>query len=342
MKTRAALLAAALAAALVPVRPAFVERWYSNLLYPRLQQALTPLVNLLPIAVLDLAVGGCVAALAVLLIRRARRSGWRLALLRTAGTLVPAAAIGYLLFLLLWGMNYRRVPLEEKLEYDSARVTIAAAAQLADASVGALNRGFAAAHRQAWSPASLAASFSASLGQLGGPAETVPGVPKSSLLTLYFRQAAIDGMTDPFFLEIIVNPDVLDVERPFVVAHEWAHLAGYADEAEANFVAWLTCLHGDALAQYSGWLAAYEQARGRLPPERRQQVSRLADGPAADLGAMAARYRRSSPAVREAAREVYDGYLRANRVAEGIDSYDAVLQLMLGTRFGPGWMPAVR
>ncbi len=342
MKTRAALLAAALAAALVPVRPAFVERGYSSLFYPRLQQALTPLVNLLPIAILDLAAAVSVAALALILIRRARRSGWRRALLRTTGTLVSAAAIGYLLFLVLWGLNYRRVPLEEKLDYDSARVTIGAAAQLGDVSAVALNRGFAAAHRQVWSPASLAASFTASLGQLKGPVGTVPGVPKSSLLTFYFRQAAIDGMTDPFFLEIIVNPDVLDVERPFVVAHEWAHLAGYADEAEANFVAWLTCLHGDALAQYSGWLAAYEEAMGRLPPGRRTQVTRLGEGPAADLRAMAARYRRSSPVVREAAREIYDGYLRANRVADGIDSYDAVLRLMIGTRFGPGWTPGMR
>ena len=69
----------------------------------------------------------------------------------------------------------------------------------------------------------------------------VPGIPKTSLLGLYFRRAAIDGMTDPLFLEVIVNPDVLPMERPFVVAHEWAHLAGYAAEDEANFVAWLTC-----------------------------------------------------------------------------------------------------
>lgn len=342
MKTRAALLASALAAALLPVRSSFIERWYSSLLYPRLQQALTPLVNLLPIALLDLAAAVLIAALVVLLIRRARRGGWRRAVRRTAGTLVSAAAIGYLLFLVLWGLNYRRVPLEQKLAYDSARVTIDAAGQLGDVAATALNRGFAAAHRQVWSPAALAASFAVSLGQLKGAAGTVPGVPKASLLTFYFRQAAIDGMTNPFFLEIIVNPDVLDVERPFVVAHEWAHLAGYADEAEANFVAWLTCLHSDPLAQYSGWLAAYEQVMGRLPPDRRAQVSRLEEGPAADLRAMTARYRRSSPVVREAARGVYDGYLRANRVVEGIDSYDAVLRLMIGTRFEPGWIPGVR
>ena len=57
---------------------------------------------------------------------------------------------------------------------------------------------------------------------------------------------------------------------------------------------------------------------------------------------MTARYARSSPVVREAARGVYDEYLRANRVAEGIGSYDAVLRLMVGTRFDEGWAPRVR
>jgi hypothetical protein len=39
---------------------------------------------------------------------------------------------------------------------------------------------------------------------------------------------------------------------------------------------------------------------------------------------------------------VYDSYLKANRVQEGIASYDAVVRLMLGTRFGPRWTPVVR
>ena len=51
-------------------------------------------------------------------------------------------------------------------------------------------------------------------------------------------------MTDPFFLETLLAPDLLDVERPFVIAHEWGHLAGFADESEANFIAWLACRRG--------------------------------------------------------------------------------------------------
>ena len=44
------------------------------------------------------------------------------------------------------------------------------------------------------------------------------GRPKRSLLGFYFRYAAIDGMTNPLFLEVILNPDLLPVERPEVLA----------------------------------------------------------------------------------------------------------------------------
>ena len=57
---------------------------------------------------------------------------------------------------------------------------------------------------------------------------------------------------------------------------------------------------------------------------------------------MAARYARSSPLVRRAAQGIYDEYLRANRVAEGIASYDAVVRLMIGTRFDAQWKPRPR
>ena len=65
-------------------------------------------------------------------------------------------------------------------------------------------------------------------------------------------------------------------------------------------------------------------------------TSQLGGGPRADLRAIAARYDRSSPVVRTAARDVYDGYLRANRVDEGIASYKAVVRLMLGAGLDDG------
>ena len=65
----------------------------------------------------------------------------------------------------------------------------------------------------------------------------------------------------------------------------------------------------------------------------RAKVPPLDEGPRSDLAAIRARYARSSPTVRRAARDAYDSYLRANRIEEGIDNYAVALQLMLGARF---------
>jgi hypothetical protein len=50
---------------------------------------------------------------------------------------------------------------------------------------------------------------------------------------------------------------------------------------------------------------------------------------------------RARPVVRRAARDVYDSYLKANRVEQGIDSYEAVVRLVLGTMFDEAWVPTL-
>jgi hypothetical protein len=148
-------------------------------------------------------------------------------------------------------------------------------------------------------------------------------------------------MVNPFGLEVLANPDLLPFERPFVAAHEWAHLAGFADEAEANFVGWLATVRADPGSQYSGWLYLYWQIAGELPAEERRLVAReLQSGPRADLAAIAARLQRGDlPLLRRATWMVYDSYLKANRVEEGVRSYGAVVNLILRARFEDGWRP---
>jgi hypothetical protein len=338
----AALVFIAAICAVAPLPPETVESLYSTRLYLDVQAVLTTASNQYPIALLDVAVGCLIIAACVLARSRIRLMGFRRAFVWNCLTAAKTAAVVYLLFLALWGLNYRRVPLEQKLDYDRSRLTRDAALSFANTAVAAINAGYSGGHISPPNLGGLETSFADTQKALGATRIAVAGKPKRSLLTWYFKRAAVDGMTNPFFLEIIVNTDVLDFERPFVVAHEWAHLAGYANEAEANFVAWLTCVRGDPPARYSGWLAAYEHAMQALPPADRVSVKPLDMGPLQDLRAASARYARSSKVVRNAARGVYDEYLRANRVAEGIGSYDAVVRLMVGTRFGERWTPRPR
>ena len=330
-----AVIVLALLAALLPLSPTAIERWYSRGVFPPLQQGLTGVSNLVPFALFDVLWIGAVAGAAVLLYR-SRGRGWRRGLIHVLAVLAVAAAVVYLAFLAAWGLNYRRVPLADKLVFDEQRITAAAHAALGDRVAATLNAEYARAHQRPLDLHRLRDAFQDAHRALGG-SPIVTGVPKSTLLGWYFHKASIAGMTDPFFLETLLAPDLLDVELPFVIAHEWAHLAGYADESEANFVAYLTCQRGDAGARYSAALMLIGYA-----PGTRALNESLDLGPRSDLDAIRQRYRQTSGALRFAARESYDRYLKANRVEKGIESYDAVVQLILGTPLDAAGNPRLR
>lgn len=332
-----AVYAIALVCAFAPIPAGPVERWYSQGLYPVLQRILTTASNRAPFALFDVVWVAAVSASAAVAYRCIRTAGWRAGGVRLAVLAVRTAAAGYLIFLATWGLNYRRVSLIDKLAFDPHRVTSAAASRLGDAHAATLNALYARAHEAPESLPSLAAAFQDAARALGATHPVVPGRPKQTLLGGYFHETAVAGMTDPFLLETLIAPDLLDVERPFVIAHEWAHLAGYADESEANFVAWLTCRRGDAAARYSAALALVGYAK---PREALKDA--LDMGPQTDLSSIAYRYSRTNQTLRFAARRGYDKYLKANRVEKGVESYDAVVQLILGTALDPSGNPRFR
>lgn len=337
------VLAAALAA-WVPLPPPLIERWYSAGPYPVIQTAATSATNLLPIALLDILL---LVATGVLLIGglRAARAAWATRsaapLLTRLARLIAWGAILYLAFLFLWGFNYRRLPMAQRLVLSEAAVDEDAVVALGLEAAGRVNTLHAAAHRAGggrvdWRDGALRRSFVGVQQRLVPVSPATPGRPKSSLLGPYFRWTSVDGMINPFGLEVLLNPDLLPFERPFVIAHEWGHLAGFADESEASFVGWLTCLGGDAAAQYSGWLFLYWQVGEQVGADNRRRLGEALDaGPRADVEAVAARLARGRwPALRSAGWAVYDEYLKANRVDEGIRSYGAVVTLILRTRVG--------
>ena len=338
----------AVGAALAPVPQRWIELWYSRGIYPAIQRVLTTISNVSPYPLFDLLCLAAVAAMAVATYRAVRARGWTRGSLHAVATLVCSAAIVYLVFLATWGLNYRRLPLTAKLDFDAARIMRPSAGDLAAETVRSLNQLYAAAHRGETDLAHLATAFHSAERALSASARTatdnewsgtVLGRPKSTLLGGYFHYTAVAGMTDPFFLETLLASDLLDVERPFVIAHEWGHLAGYADESEANYIAWLTCLRGDERAQYSAWLALLGTVQPFLP---KAGGPVLDIGPRIDVYAIRYRYTRTSPVLRAAARETYDRYLKANRVERGIESYGAVLQLILGTQRDAAGNPRLR
>lgn len=336
-RVRWSVVGLALIAALAPVPASLVERWYSRGVYPPLQRALTTTSNIVPFAIFDVLLIAAVPVVVLGVRRNIRAEGWLAGAARSGVQAVTLAAIVYLVFLASWGLNYRRTPLAEQLAFDQERVNGPAVEALVRRAVSELNAFHDAAHSRELPIAQLGNAFDEARAVLRPGVPTVHGRPKQTLLGGYFHQAGISGMTDPFLLETLIAPDLLDVERPFVVAHEWAHLAGYADESEANFVAWLACARAGDAGRYSAWLALL----GYLPLSRESMLP-LKGGPRSDLLAIRYRYQRTSRVMRAAAQASYDRYLKANRVSAGVGSYDLVIELILGTAYDAAGNPVLR
>ena len=343
---RLCIVAPVLAAAIffAPVPAAFIDRWYSQGVYPPIQGALTAATNVVPGAVID----WMIAAAALLVFFRAIQfvlralTGHPLAAVSEAARrLTRGVGLVALLFLVLWGLNYRRLPLETALggPPDERITTAALRTAVIDANaLAARVRPRDELAAEVAYPAladALRQPMNQALSLLGRTPLQRPGVPKSSLiLTPFFTWAGVNGMINPLALESIVHPGLVPAERGFVLAHEWAHLAGHADEAEASAVGWLACMKGAPVLAYSASLYLIMEAGGAMPRSEWRAVSAKLDaGVRADLTKINERMQEQKPRVQQAATRVYDEYLKANRVTDGTASYGRALTLILTPRF---------
>lgn len=326
--------------ALLPLSPDVVERYYADWLYPALQAQLTSWSNTSRVSLFDALVLMTAAGLLIAW-SRCVRGAWRQRSAARVGrglwrTTVFASVL-YVWFALAWGLNYARTPIEAAIGYEPSRVNTASLRALAERTTTEVNRTYADAHQAGFPapgdmPPPLVGALREVERRLGRPRPTIPGRPKRTLFSYFFRASGVDGMHAPFLLETLLNPDLTPPERPAVLAHEWAHMAGYAAEADASFVGLLAALRADPASQYSAWLSLFEHSVGQLPrAEQRQYVERLAPGVQADRRAISERLQARVEVVARASWETYDQYLKSQGVDEGVESYSRVVELILGS-----------
>jgi hypothetical protein len=242
-----------------------------------------------------------------------------------------------------WGWNYDRAAVETRLQYDAVAVTPVAMRALRARAVDEINALAPAAHVRASIPLDVRALRAAWLPvvQRAGD-DWAPGTiaPKATLAGPFMDLNGTAGFINPLALTVQSAPDLLWFERPFDLAHEWSHLAGFAREDEANYLAAVTCLRSrDPVVRYSGWIALFES----LPP--------LASYPRRMFTALvwrdfAAQRERDARHVNLAfsrwSWRAYNAYLKSNRVASGIANYNEVTRLMLAIPRDRRGLPVAR
>ena len=326
--------------------PQAVESIYGHFLYPGVRTVFRYTLGLLPFPGLTVVI---IAALVLLLFTAIRpilrrEVSWTSFAL---GTLATAGAVIFL-FYALWGFNYARPGVVERMELDAPPLDSAALVEEFSIATRELNT-HTAAHETIlrdrlgeFDPVmekTLAASVERRIVPLDY-AEVAR--PRGRLLrpTGVLLRFSTAGIYIPYSGEGHVDAGMLPVQIPFTMSHEIAHGYGVTDEGECNFLAYLACTDSDdALVRYSGlisyWRYVASEYRRNFPEEYKTQyeiVHPLVKETLVAIRDNNMKYPDIMPKVRNA---VYDTYLRSNGVDDGLVSYSRMVRMVSAYRKRP-------
>ena len=337
------LVACVLVLARVWLPSAWIEAYYSRGVFPVVRQTLDAAFGWWPVPASVVSLGLAVSWIAGDAWRQSKRAGQaRQKIGRIALSLARSGAVLGAYFLLAWGLNYGRVPLDRQLGLETRRlsteelwVEIEETARAAEIIRGQLPRvdpddPLSRPLAQA-GVARIRAAVERQLRALGYPHDgrvRMRTLPPGALLAL-----KTSGIYWPLTGEGHVDGGLHALQVPYVTAHELTHGYGFGDEGACNFVAWLALTRADNLfLRYAGHLMYYRylgSALRRRDPEGyaafRQNLSPAVVADLDGINRNLDRYREFAPRVRDV---VYDNYLRSQGVADGMASYSRVIDLV--------------
>jgi len=314
----------------LPGDGSWVEAVYARRIYPVIGPVVAFVPSLLPFSLGTTVIVALLVWAPVYLVlnivrwRRGRLGFWRAGERTLAGYVIVAAFLFHS-FELFWGYNYLRPPLEERLDLTAADFSPELRSETARYIVGqaVATQVPVAEWDRAELDALVDAAMDRALRDLEGRGTPVVSPLKGGLTGHMLALQGSGGVVIPQSLEAHVDFGAPAHRLAFTAAHEKAHLAGFARERDANFVAWYALTRADdPRLRYAGYFGV---VRYFLNAETRELALPLA----ADLAAVT-NYRNSrvSEPVQRVHRRTYRVYLRANRMPAGFDDYSQVWQLI--------------
>lgn len=158
--------------------------------------------------------------------------------------------------------------------------------------------------------------------------------PKGLIVSQILSYQQLTGIYSPFTIEANYNRHMTAYNKPFTMCHELSHLRGFMREDEANFIAYVACLHSeDADFNYSGALTGWVYATNALYKEDKEVYERiyhqLSESVIPDLNDNNQFWAKYEGKISQAADKVNDAYLKANNQTDGVKSYSRMVDLML-------------
>ena len=309
-------------------QPEVTEKCYAQGIYPYIASLLSTLSSLFPFSLDDIFYAVLIFTPLVLLISIfTKRIKWKAA----GKFLLNILASVYILFYVLWGFNYFRSPLPERLGIKDREPDTEEFVQFIRQYVAELNQlhcDFDTINK-AETNRIIEETYQklAPVLQFEYPMGKRPD--KKITFSSFYAKSGITGYFGPFFNEVHVNKKVLPIEYPFVLAHEKAHQLGVTSEAEANFYSWLVCTHSSSQQiRYSAKLFIsfhfFRQARGL--EDYKNLVAEISPEVQADIDRISEHWKKLRNATMDkTASKLNDAYLKHNNIKSGIKDYTGVV-----------------
>ncbi len=320
----------------LPVSALWVETYYSRQLYPQIAALLVPISDAVPFSLSLVALLTLPLLLFFGLIRLARQrrqqNRWVTTML-VGYRLFSVAALLYLAFVVLWGANYQRQPIEVQLGLDPQPASDAEVETLARNLLLIIENTVEAERDAERALVASRQSLQNVVREATGTTPTLPQqlkiLPEGTLI----RLGGATGIMSPWTLEAHVDGALTPSEYVAVGVHELAHVAGYSGEADADLIAAIAGLRADdPFAQYATALRLFRDAIYQLPADEYNALwAELPERARDDIDTLYRTYRRFLPPawVSRMQQLVYDRYLRSQGVEAGISDYSRTTTLLV-------------
>jgi uncharacterized membrane protein len=251
-------------------------------------------------------------------------------------------------FLILGGYNYGRVPVEKQMGFETTPLSLEDLKMELDSTTKVITRLRAnisnitdSAITTSFLPIELEETMHTALVDILREHDyPTPGYVRGRLLYpkgLLLRISTA-GVYIPFTGEGHIDAGLHPIQLPFVTAHEMSHGYGFGDEGTCNFLAYLACIQSeDAVLQYIGYFSYWRYLASNYRRYQREEykifyAKKVPEGVKNDLRAIyneMDKYPDILPTVRDV---VYNNYLKAQGISEGIQNYSRILMLEKGRK----------
>jgi len=173
--------------------------------------------------------------------------------------------------------------------------------------------------------------------------------PKPIMFSYFMSQTGTAGMYFPFSMESTYNADMVPEIQPEVICHEFAHLKGFMQEDEANFISFVATQGSDEpQVKYSGCLDALEYVHNQIYENGVQSGFELTDRISPQVQNDWFRFLPDNYWEENEDKEVFDTdavsafsesasdtSMKLNGVEDGVRSYSRMVNLLLDYYFPP-------